>query len=131
MRSHRYRTKRSLTKSNKNRYFGCQHYKCLIKNTLILLCWFRSPTHWGSTTKARGLDHTPDNSGSLAKQKTIEAPQAILTLGKHGGRTAEMFYESQLKRIAGKGSDKKAKPAKFPGSINELLLWIYHRLAID
>jgi hypothetical protein len=47
----------------------------------------------------------------LAQQKTIEAPQAILTLGKHGWRTAEMFCASQLKRIAGKGPDKKAKTA--------------------
>jgi hypothetical protein len=40
--------------------------------------------------------NTPDRSDSLAQQKTIEAPEAILTLGKHGGRTAEMFCVSQL-----------------------------------
>jgi hypothetical protein len=32
---------------------------------------------------------TPDSRYSLAPQKTIEAPQAILTLGKHGWWTAE------------------------------------------
>jgi hypothetical protein len=44
----------------------------------------------------------------LAQQKTIEAPEAILTLGKHGGRTAEMFCASQLKRMAGIGSSANA-----------------------
>jgi hypothetical protein len=41
-------------------------------------------------------DFTPDSSDSLAPQKTIEAPQAILTLGKHGWRTAKMIFASQL-----------------------------------
>jgi hypothetical protein len=40
--------------------------------------------------------NTPDSSGSLALNKTIEAPLAILTLGKHGERSAEMFCASQL-----------------------------------
>jgi hypothetical protein len=43
-----------------------------------------------------GEDFTPDKSGSLAQHKRIEAPQAILTLGKHGLWTAEMFCASQL-----------------------------------
>jgi hypothetical protein len=41
--------------------------------------------------------NTPDRSGSLAQQKTIEAPEAILTLGKHGGRTAETVSASPTK----------------------------------
>jgi hypothetical protein len=42
------------------------------------------------------LDNIPDTSDSLVKKKTIEAPQAILTLGKHGSRTAEMVCANQL-----------------------------------
>ena len=53
-------------------------------------------THYAIAKWARGLDNTPDSSDSLTKQKTIEAPQAILTLGKHGWRTAEMFYVRKL-----------------------------------
>jgi hypothetical protein len=53
-------------------------------------------THYAIAKWARGLDNIPDSSDSLTKQKTIEAPQAILTLGKHGSRTAEMVCANQL-----------------------------------
>jgi hypothetical protein len=48
----------------------------------------------------------------LAQQKTIEAPEAILTLGKHGGRTAETVSVRQLKRMAGIGSSANANDSE-------------------
>ena len=53
-------------------------------------------THYAIAKWARGLDNIPDSSDSLAQQKTIEAPKAILTLGKHGWQFAEMVCVSQL-----------------------------------